>query len=146
MHLVAEDVAAAVSIPLLHIVDTAARHLRSLGVRRVALLGTRFTMEDPSYRKRLADGFGGDVLIPGPDDRATVHRIIFDELVKGRFESSSRDQFRAIMARLVDDGAEAIILGCTEIGLLVGPPDSPVPLIDTLELHALAAVELSLAP
>jgi len=145
MHLMADAVQAAVSVPLLHIADVAADRLHAAGVERAGLLGTAFTMEKDFYRDRLAARHGLSVVVPGAEDRAVAHRIIYDELVAGVVTEGSRDAYRAIIARLVDAGAEAIILGCTEIMLLVQPEDSPVPLFDTTTLHAAAAVELSLA-
>ncbi|MDP1027349.1 aspartate/glutamate racemase family protein [Sphingomonas sp. KR1UV-12] len=144
MHLLAPQVADAVAIPLLHIGDAAGRAIKAAGHRRVGLLGTAFTMEQPFYAERLAQ-HGLEVLVPDEADRRTVHRVIYDELVAGRIEPASRDAYRAIIARLVARGAEAIVLGCTEIMLLVGEGDSPVPLFDTTRLHALAAVEWALA-
>ncbi len=144
MHKMADEVAATVSAPLLHIVDPTAAEIRRAGHERVGLLGTAFTMEQDFYKGRLAARHGLDVLVPDDADRRTVHRIIYDELVAGRVESSSRATYRAVIARLVERGAEAIILGCTEIMLLVRPDDSAVPLYDTTTLHALAAVEFAL--
>lgn len=145
MHKVADAVAASVLIPLLHIADPTAARIVAAGHRRVGLLGTAFTMEQAFYRDRLTDRFGLDVIVPGEDDRRQVHRIIYDELVAGIVASASRDIYRQIIARLVDQGAEAIILGCTEIMLLVGPEDSAVPLFDTTAIHAEAAVAQALA-
>jgi aspartate racemase len=113
-------------------------------VTRVGLLGTAFTMEQDFYKGRLRDRFGLEVLIPEAEDRALVHRVVFDELVQGRIEPASRAAYRAVMARLVDCGAEAVILGCTEFMLLVKPEDCAVPLLDTTTLHAAAAVERAL--
>jgi aspartate racemase len=144
MHLMADAVQAAVSVPLLHIADVAADRLHAAGVERAGLLGTAFTMEKDFYRDRLGARPGLSVVVPGAEDRAVAHRIIYDELVAGVVTEASRDAYRAIIARLVDAGAEAIILGCTEIMLLVQPEDSPVPLFDTTTLHAAAAVELAL--
>lgn len=138
MHKVAAQIEAAVPVPLLHIVDVTARAAISGSVKRVALLGTRFTMEQAFWRERMA-GFGVETMIPDADDRATVHRVIFDELCMGRVEAASREAFRAIIARLIARGARAVVLGCTEIGLLVRAEDSAVPLLDTTELHAAAA-------
>ncbi|MEL6062612.1 MULTISPECIES: aspartate/glutamate racemase family protein [unclassified Methylobacterium] len=146
MHRMADDIQSAIAVPLLHIADPTAERIRTAGLRSVGLLGTAFTMAQDFYRGRLADRYGLDVLIPDEADRACVHRVIYDELVQGRIESASRDAYRAIMARLVERGAQAIILGCTEIMLLVGPEDSPVPLYDTTAIHAEAAVDLALAP
>ena len=136
----------AVAIPLLHIADPTADSLRAAGFRRVGLLGTAFTMEQDFYKARLHDRHGLEVLVPETADRAEVHRIIYEELVQGRTESVSREAYGAVMARLADRGAEAIILGCTEIMLLVHPGDSPVPLFDTTALHAAAAAARALDP
>lgn len=146
MHRMAEEVQGAIGIPLLHIADPTAERIRAAGLSRVGLLGTAFTMEQAFYKGRLADRFGLDVLVPGDEDRAVVHRVIYDELVQGRVDPVSRDAFRGVIARLVERGAEAIILGCTEIMLLVRPEDSPVPLFDTTAIHAEAAVERALRP
>jgi aspartate racemase len=144
MHRMADEVAASVSIPMLHIADPTADRIREAGCRRVGLLGTAFTMEHAFYKGRLATKYGLDVLVPEPDDRAVVHRVIYQELVAGQVLSTSREAYRKIIERLVAKGAEAIILGCTEIMLLVQPEDSPVPLFDTTFLHAQAAVERAL--
>ncbi|CAN7678381.1 aspartate/glutamate racemase family protein [Ensifer adhaerens] len=144
MHKMAADVSAAVSIPLLHIADPTAEKIKAAGLRKVGLLGTAFTMEQDFYKGRLAEKFGLDVLVPEAEDRAKVHEIIYRELVAGIVKDSSRDAYRAIIARLVDAGAEAIIMGCTEIMLLISQADSPVPVFDTTEIHALAAVDLAL--
>ena len=140
MHRVADQVQAAVGIPLLHIADATAGRIVAAGIRRVGLLGTAFTMEQDFYKGRLSQQFGLDVLVPDADDRAVVHRVVYDELVQGRVLPASRDAYRAVIARLVGRGAEAVILGCTEIMLLVRPEDSAVPLFDTTRLHAEAAV------
>ena len=144
MHRMADAVQAATGIPLLHIADPTAERVKAAGFTRVGLLGTAFTMEQDFYRGRLTRDHGLDVLVPGEMDRATVHRVIYDELVQGRAEPASRDAYRAIIARLVERGAEAIILGCTEIMLLVTDADSSVPLFDTTSIHAEAAVERAL--
>jgi aspartate racemase len=144
MHRAFEQIEAATTLPLLHIADPTADAVKAAGVRRVGLLGTAFTMEQDFYKGRMSDRHGLDVLVPEAADRATVHRIIYDELVQGIIVDASRDAYRAVIARLVARGAEAIILGCTEIMLLVGPEDSAVPLYDTTGLHAGAAVELAL--
>lgn len=145
MHLVADQIAAAVSIPMLHIADATGAALQAAGIQRVGLLGTAFTMEKPFYRERLAERFGLEVIVPAAEDRATVHRIIYDELVAGTIREESREAYRAVIARLVAQGAEGVILGCTEIGLLVGDGDSPVPSFDTTRLHAMAALDFALA-
>lgn len=145
MHRMAPAVQAAVRVPLLHIADPTAERIKAAGFNKVGLLGTAFTMEHDFYKGRLTDQHGLDVIVPGDEDRATVHRIIYEELVAGKVIPASRDAYRAIIGRLVEDGAEAVILGCTEIMLLVRSEDSPVPLFDTTELHAQAAVERALA-
>ena len=145
MHRMADQVQAAVRIPLLHIADPTAERIKAQGIKRVGLIGTAFTMEQDFYKGRLQHRFGLDVLIQEADDRATVHRIIYDELVQGQTQPSSRDAYRAVIARLVERGAEAVILGCTEIMLLVKPEDSPVPLFDTTGIHAEAAVDRALS-
>ncbi|MDI1280849.1 MAG: aspartate racemase [Brevundimonas sp.] len=144
MHRMAADVQAAVTIPLLHIVDPTAARVTAAGVRKVGLLGTAFTMEQDFYKGRLRDAHGLDVIVPNARDRAEVHRIIYDELVAGKVRSESRELYRQVIARLVADGAEGVILGCTEIMLLVQPGDSTVPLFDTTALHGQAAIELAL--
>ncbi|KMO31682.1 aspartate racemase [Methylobacterium variabile] len=145
MHRMADEVQAAIGLPLLHIADPTAARIRAAGLHRVGLLGTAFTMEQDFYKGRLAERHGLDVLVPDADDRAEVHRVIYEELVQGRALPASREAYRAIIARLVARGAQAVILGCTEIMLLVRPEDSPVPLFDTTALHAEAAVEFALA-
>ena len=144
MHKVAPAIESAVQIPLLHVVDATAAAVHRAGVRQVGLLGTRFTMEQPFYVERLQQQ-GLDVLLPDADDRATVHRVIYEELCQGRILTRSRDDYRRVMAALVARGAEGIILGCTEIALLVDAGDAAVPLFDTTELHAQAAVDWALA-
>ena len=144
MHRLAGDISCAVSIPLLHIADPTGEAVVAAGIKRVGLLGTRFTMEQAFYKDRLTERFGLDVVVPGEADRTTVHDIIYGELISGIVSEASRQAYRAVIARLVEDGAEGIILGCTEIMLLVGPQDSAAPLYDTTTLHALAAVDRSL--
>ncbi len=146
MHRMAAQVQAAIGIPLLHIADPTAARIQAQGIRRVGLLGTAFTMEQDFYKGRLKDRFGLDVLIPDDADRTTVHRVIYEELVQGQVLAASRDAYRAVIARLVALGAEAVILGCTELMLLVQPEDSAVPLFDTTRLHAEAAVDWALTP
>ncbi|OMQ31963.1 aspartate/glutamate racemase family protein [Ensifer sp. 1H6] len=145
MHRMADAVSAAVSIPLLHIADPTAEKIKALGLSRVGLLGTAFTMEQDFYKGRLIERHGLDVLVPGDEDRKTVHDIIYKELVVGRVEDASRDAYRQVIQRLVERGAQAIIMGCTEIMLLISQADSPVPVFDTTELHGLAAVDRALA-
>ena len=145
MHRMADELAAAIRIPLLHIADPTAEKIKQGGFSRVGLLGTAFTMEQDFYKGRLRRLFGLDVLVPEPDDRRVVHDIIYRELIAGEIRPKSRLAYRQIMARLVERGAQAIILGCTEIMLLVSEEDSAVPLFDTTTLHALAAVDRALA-
>ncbi|MFF4919814.1 aspartate/glutamate racemase family protein [Kitasatospora sp. NPDC001261] len=144
MHKVADQVAAAVSVPLLHLADTTAAAVRAAGLRRVGLLGTAFTMEQDFYRGRLAAG-GLDVQVPQADSRALVHRVIYEELCVGLVREESRAAYRRVIGELVAGGAEGIVLGCTEIELLVRPEDSPVPVFPTTRLHAEAAVDAALA-
>ncbi len=145
MHRMADQVQAAIGLPLLHIADPTAKRIKDAGLGKVGLLGTAFTMEQDFYKGRLADRHGLEVIVPDDVDRALIHRVIYEELVQGRAEPSSRQAYREVIARLVDRGAEAVILGCTEIMLLVGPGDSTVPLFDTTALHAEAAVDLAVA-
>ena len=145
MHKVAASIESAVAIPLLHIVDPTAAEIKRAGHSTVGLLGTRFTMEQAFYRDRLVERHGLRVLVPEQPDRDLVHRIIYEELCLGTILDGSRDEYRRIMADLVARGAQAIILGCTEISLLVGPDDSSVPLFDTTAIHARAAGEAALA-
>jgi len=144
MHKVADWVAAAISIPLLHIGDTTATAVKDAGVRRVGLLGTGFTMAEPFYADRLRS-HGLDVIVPSPEDQATVHRIIYDELCLGVVRDESREAYRRVIRSLVDAGAEGVIYGCTEIELLVGPDDSDVPVFPTTRLHVEAAIDRALA-
>lgn len=144
MHRVAEAIEGAVRIPLLHIADATAAEIRAAGLSRVGLLGTRFTMEQDFYRGRLRDRHGIDVVVPGGDDRGIVHRVIYEELCLGRVVDPSREEYRRIMRGLVAAGAQGIVLGCTEIPMLVGPEDSPVPVFDTTAIHARRAAEWAL--
>lgn len=145
MHRMAPALESALSIPLIHIADPTAAAIKAAGLRKVGLLGTAFTMEQDFYKGRLRERHGLEVIVPEADDRATVHHIIYDELVAGQITPSSRAAYRQVIARLVQAGAEAVILGCTEIMLLVQPEDSAVPLFDTTALHAAAAVEAALS-
>jgi aspartate racemase len=140
MHKVADQLT---GLPLLHLGDATAATVRAAGLTRIGLLGTGFTMAQPFYRDRLA-GHGLDVLVPDEDDRAEVHRVIYEELVVGVVEPSSRQRYREVIARLVERGAEGVILGCTEIELLVDQSDSPVPVFPTTRLHAELAVDYAL--
>ncbi len=144
MHKVAHAIEAAVRIPLLHIADATAQEIRAAGCATVGLLGTRFTMEQGFYKDRLHQDHGLRVLTPAERDREVVHRIIYDELCLGRVIDHSRAEYRRIMAELVSQGAEAIILGCTEITLLVEQADSAVPLFDTTRIHARKAAAWAL--
>ncbi len=144
MHKLAPEVQAACDLPLLHIADPTAEAIKVQGFTKVGLLGTAFTMEQDFYRGCLEDKHGLEVLIPRHADRVEVHRIIYEELVNGSIREESREIHRAVIARLVDRGAEAVILSCTEIMLLVGQEDSEIPLFDTTGLHALAAVDAAL--
>ena len=145
MHKVAGDIEAAVHIPLLHIADPTAAEIKQAGFSTVGLLGTRFTMEQDFYRTRLQTKYGLQVLTPPSSDREIIHQIIYEELCLGKIEPKSRAEYRRIMANLKAQGAQAIILGCTEITLLVGQQDAEVPLFDTTRLHALKAAEWALA-
>lgn len=145
MHKVAPAIEAAVDIPLLHIADPTAQALTQAGVQRVGLLGTRFTMEQDFYRDRLTHRHGLQVITPDATEREAVHRIIYEELCLGTIRPESRALYRQVMAALVARGAQAIVLGCTEISLLVDEQDSTVPLFDTTRLHAHAAALHALA-
>ncbi|ALV56002.1 aspartate/glutamate racemase family protein [Burkholderia cenocepacia] len=141
MHRVHDAIEAAVMLPFLHIADPTGSALRAAGVERVALLGTRYTMELPFYAARLREKFGLDVLVPDEPGRDDVHRIIYDELCHGVISAQSRATYVSIIDALATRGAQAVILGCTEITLLIGADDSPLPVFDTTALHAKAAVE-----
>jgi aspartate racemase len=146
MHLSAEDVEKASRLPLLHIADPLGAKIVEDGVKRVGLIGSRFTMEDERILSgRLRDSYGLEVITPNDTDRAVVDRVIQTELVRGKFLEPSRAAYREILARLVEKGCQGIILGCTEIPLLVTPEDASVPLYDTTTLHALAAVDMALS-
>ena len=143
MHIVADQIAAAIGIPILHIADPTAEAVLAAGAQTVGLLGTGFTMEKEFYRRKLEDR-GLTVLVPDKPDRDEVHRVIYDELVLGRILDESRTTYRRIVRDLAARGAQAIIFGCTEIGLLIGQSDSPVPVFDTAVLHAQAAARLAM--
>src|SRR5579859_5861455 len=145
MHKVASIIETAVRIPLIHIADPAGAEIKRAGLSTVGLLGTRFTMEQDFYRDRLRERHGLRVLIPSMEDREIIHRVIFEELCLGRVIPESRAEYRRVMADLVAQGAEGILLGCTEISLLVGQRDSAVPMFDTTSLHARSAAEYALA-
>jgi aspartate racemase len=144
MHRMADEVQDAIGIPLIHIADATAAVVKAEGIDAVALLGTRFTMEQDFYRGRLAQKHGLDVRIPSPEGRTVVHDVIYDELVKGVVRDASRDRYLEIIEDLVDDGAAGVIAGCTEIELLVQASDVPVPYFPTTRIHAEAAVDWAL--
>ena len=143
MHIVADQIEAGISIPLLHVADATAAAILAPGPRTVGLLGTRFTMEKEFYRRRL-ESHGLTVLTPEEKDRDEIHRVIYEELVLGRIEEDSRDTYRRIIGDLIAQGAQAIIFGCTEIGLLVSQSDSAVPVFDTTTIHAQAAARFAI--
>lgn len=144
MHKMADDVQKHIGIPLLHIADSTAEKIKDQGIKKVGLLGTKFTMEEDFYKGRLAEKHGLQVLIPDEGDRKEVHRVIYDELCLGEIKRSSKEQYMKIMENMVMNGAEGIILGCTEISLLVGKEDCRVSLFDTTKIHAEAAVQYAL--
>ena len=140
MHKMAKDVEKAIAVPLLHIADPTAEAIKAQGLTKVALLGTKYTMEQDFYKGRLIEKFGLDVITPNDTDRQTVHDIIYNELCLGEIKTQSKRQFVEIIKRLERDGAQGIILGCTEIGLLIKQADVSLPVFDTTQLHAEAAV------
>ncbi len=144
MHKMADQVSESVSIPLLHIADAAAEAVKAQGLHKVGLLGTRFTMEEDFYKGRLETNHGLEVLVPDAEGRTLVDDVIYGELVVGVINPASKESYQQVIANLVAQGAQGIILGCTEIGLLVKPEDSPVPLFDTTRIHAEAAVDFAL--
>lgn len=144
MHKLADQVQKEIGIPILHIADATAERIIANRIRKVGLLGTRFTMEEDFYKGRLIQKHGLEVIIPTPEKREIVHRIIYDELCLGEIKESSKTKYQEIIESLVAAGAEGIILGCTEIGLLIRTEDSRVPLFDTAIIHAVAAVEYAL--
>jgi aspartate racemase len=146
MHKLAAEIDLAITIPFVHIADTTADAVLAAGLERVGLLATGYTMEQDFYVGRLRSEHGLDVRVPIASDRRIVHDVIYEELCVGIVRDSSRDEYRRIMRALADDGAQGILLGCTEIDLLVGAEDSPVPVFDTTRLHAERAVTLALAP
>lgn len=146
MHKVAPAITAQLGVPFVHIADATAQRIVAHGITRIGLLGTRYTMEQDFYVGRLRDQYGLDVLVPDSDERADVNRIIYDELCLGVIDATSRQRYRDIMANLVRRGAQGVILGCTEITLLVDATDTTVPVFDTTRIHAEVAVELALTP
>lgn len=144
MHKVVPQIQQAVAIPLLHIADATAERIREDGLKKVGLIATRFTMEEAFYRGRLTDDYGLEVVTPDQEDRNLIHQVIYQELCQGIVNPDSRERFREIMARLTAQGAEGIILGCTEITMLVTAEDASVPLFDTTQIHAQRAVQRAL--
>lgn len=144
MHKMADDVQRSISIPLLHLVDTTAEQIRQDGLNKVGLLGTKFTMEQDFYKGRLSNRFGIEVVIPENEEREFIHRVIYDELCLGVVNLTSKERFLEIIRNLIDHGADGIVLGCTEIPLLVRQVDIPVRIYDTTEIHAKAAVTFAL--
>jgi aspartate racemase len=144
MHKMADQVERHIGIPLLHIADATAASIKAQGLNRIGLLGTRFTMEQAFYKGRLVEKHGLEILIPTDAEREMVHRVIYDELCVGEIRPASKAGYSAVIQRLVKRGAQGIILGCTEISLLVETRDSQVPLFDTTRIHAVAAVDFAL--
>jgi len=143
MHKVAPKIEEQIDIPILHIANATGQALKNDDIKKVGLLGTAFTMQQDFYKNRLIENFDLDVLVPNEDDIKIVHKIIYEELCLGKIENSSKQEYIRIIEKLVDDGCEAVILGCTEIGLLVEQKDASVPLYDTALIHAQAAVEMA---
>jgi len=145
MHLVAPQIQAEISVPLLHIADATAEEVTKFGISKIGLLGTAFTMEEDFYKGRLENEYGLEVLVPNQADRKIVHQTIYDELCLGKIEDASRKEYLRIIDTLTERGAEGIILGCTEIALLVKPEHTATKLFDTTQIHALKAVEKALS-
>ncbi len=145
MHKVAEQIQGNISIPLLHIADATAAKLVKNGITKAGLLGTRFTMEQDFYKDRLTERFGIEVVVPSSNDQTIVHNVIYDELCRGVINPDSKELYLTIVKNLFEQGAQAVILGCTEIALLINQNDTSVPLYDTTEIHAEAAVNLALS-
>lgn len=144
MHKVADQIIENTHIPFLHIADATAEKVKAAGIRKIGLLGTRFTMEQGFYKGRLTQTFGLNVIVPDEEDRTMIHRVIYEELVLGKIVETSRNEYKRIMQTLIANGAEGIILGCTEIELLIKQEDCPLPLFPTTTIHAVAAVERAL--
>lgn len=142
--MMADDVAKDISVPLLHIADATAEIIKQRGINKVALLGTRFTMEEDFYKGRLTEMHGIDVIVPDDNDRQTIHNIIYNELCVGEVKNSSRETYVSIIGKLAKSGAEGVILGCTEIPLLIQQSDVHLPIFDTTRIHAEAAVQFAL--
>lgn len=145
MHKVAPQIEANITIPILHIADATAEQLLSDGVTKVGLLGTRFTMEQDFYKRRLVDKFGIEVLVPNEDDRDVIHSVIYEELCQGVVNAESRERYLDVVDRLASQGAQAVILGCTEIALLINQSHTNVPLYDTTKIHADYAVKWAIS-
>lgn len=145
MHKMADAVQAGVDIPLIHIADATAAAIKVAGARSPLLLATRYTMEQDFYRGRLSARHGIDALVPAPDDRTLVHDVIYDELCQGVISPTSKQSYLDVVARGREAGADGVIFGCTEVGLLIGPGDIPLPAFDSTELHARAALDFALA-
>jgi aspartate racemase len=145
MHRMADEVAGAVNIPLIHIADATAEQVKAAGIEKIGLLGTRFTMEEDFYAGRLRDRFGLDVIVPDDTGRTRVHDIIYDELVMGEVRELSRQVYIDIIGQMLAAGVQGVILGCTEIMLLIQQEHSPVPVFDTTHIHAEAAVRIALS-
>lgn len=145
MHKVAEEVQANINIPIVHIADATAKQLQAGGITKVGLLGTQFTMEQDFYKSRLIDQFGIDVVVPETDDQTLVHNVIYNELCLGSVKSGSREKYLNIVDKLQQQGAQAVILGCTEIALLIQQSQTQVPLYDTTQIHAAEAVDKALS-
>ena len=141
IHLVADSIRSATELPFIHIADTTADAIRARGLKRVGLLGTAFTMEKEFYKGHISNTYGIDIIVPGQGDREIVHNIIYKELVKGVFKTESRSKVKKIMHKLVDEGAEGIIMGCTELPLIVPGNSTEIITFDTSEIHAFAAVD-----
>lgn len=144
MHKVIDEISQSISIPILHIADATAERLLADNVKRVGLLGTAFTMEQDFYRRRISEKFGIDVVTPNEKDRAFVHRVIYQELCQGIIKEDSRERYLRIIDKLAEDGCDGVVLGCTEISLLVKQGQTDVTLYDTTEIHAKAAVKMAL--
>lgn len=144
MHKMADEVQKSINIPLLNIIDVTAEKIKEMGLKKVGLLGTKFTMEDDFYKGRLKRKHGIDVLIPDEEGRQIVHDVIYNELCKGRIKEFSKEKFKRIIADLASKGAEGVILGCTEIPLLIKQEDCDIPIFDTTMIHAEAAVNFAL--
>jgi aspartate racemase len=144
MHLVADAITSAINIPFLHIADATAEAIVNAGINSVALLGTRFTMEKPFMRDHMVEHFGLNVIVPDDEGRTIIHDIIYNELVLGDIRDTSREQYLKVIDRLIENGAEGVILGCTEIGLLIQQEHVAVPVFDTMQLHVASAADFAL--